>query len=834
MTTFTGTANEDVFFGQDTVSDLFFFTGATLGSNDTLHGGGVAGDPIDTLKITGPDDFQTSFADVVGIERVLLGPATYLELGKNILTSSSTGFVTVVGTASDDVVRGYQGKLLAGQSISFLGGDGRDHVLGTWANDTLVGGSANDVLDGSRGADSIDGGVGNDILAGGSGSVLSGGAGNDILKVNDDRPGATINGGDGFDLVQFGKLRINEGIILTSIEGINGSVAATPEQLAGFTHFRGGGNLLLLGGGTLDLSGLTDIPRDWHIDVEHRVRGNIEIVAALTRNTLVGAIGHDTLTGNALNDVIMGNQGNDLISGGRGNDRLVGGPGNDSMDGGEGNDLLDNSSSSIFIPVTIITGQDTLSGGAGRDRFEIAFRSDTIVTADGGSGNDSFILPTYLVAGARTRGLIDGGTGFDSIATFDGGHLEVLGSYSIRSIERLDISPSLTARADQLEGISGLYASPLFQSLTFTLSGSGSVNLGAKIKNYAGPITVMSTGPGNLAITGTKANDTLLAGDGHDTLNGGNGDDFLGAVTGSSFTAGADLFIGGYGNDTVAAQHQGDTVQGGAGNDEIHGEYLSPDSSIAHVDGGAGFDTLISHGKLSGVVNVERLVLDAYSTIDASIAQLNQFKIITGPDSAESPTIFTLRGPGALDLRQLPLTSFGVHVIVTSFDGAAVSAPGSFDTMDGGGGGDSLDGGAGFDIISGANGNDSLSGGDSFDLLTGGSGDDTLLGGNDNDIFGFNATLDVATNVDLISDFAVGEDRIRLTRTIFTTFTGADVTADDFVIGNQAQTPAQKLIYDAASGNLFYDSDGSGAEAQVLFARLAANLALTHESFILE
>ncbi len=39
------------------------------------------------------------------------------------------------------------------------------------------------------------------------------------------------------------------------------------------------------------------------------------------------------------------------------------------------------------------------------------------------------------------------------------------------------------------------------------------------------------------------------------------------------------------------------------------------------------------------------------------------------------------------------------------------------------------------------------------------------------------------------------------------------------------------IIYDAATGRIYYDADGSGAGAQVLFAQVTAGLALTNADF---
>ena len=41
-----------------------------------------------------------------------------------------------------------------------------------------------------------------------------------------------------------------------------------------------------------------------------------------------------------------------------------------------------------------------------------------------------------------------------------------------------------------------------------------------------------------------------------------------------------------------------------------------------------------------------------------------------------------------------------------------------------------------------------------------------------------------------------------------------------------------RLIFDSATGRLYYDADGTGAGAQVLFAQVAAGLALNNADFL--
>ncbi len=130
------------------------------------------------------------------------------------------------------------------------------------------------------------------------------------------------------------------------------------------------------------------------------------------------------------------------------------------------------------------------------------------------------------------------------------------------------------------------------------------------------------------------------------------------------------------------------------------------------------------------------------------------------------------------------------------------------------------------DAIFAGSGNDTVFGQSGDDQIHGELGNDTLTGGAGNDIFYFDTALNAATNVDTITDFNANTgDRIHLDDDIFSAFlVGADTTlaAANFRAssGGNAADSNDFILYDTATGNLFYDADGSGAGAKVLFATL--------------
>ncbi len=81
---------------------------------------------------------------------------------------------------------------------------------------------------------------------------------------------------------------------------------------------------------------------------------------------------------------------------------------------------------------------------------------------------------------------------------------------------------------------------------------------------------------------------------------------------------------------------------------------------------------------------------------------------------------------------------------------------------------DVINGLGGDDIIYGSAGDDTLRGQEGDDMLIGGSGRDTLIGGSGNDTFNFISLNDSTDqNIDVITDFVQGEDRIQLTGSDF-------------------------------------------------------------------
>ncbi|EIM25047.1 calcium-binding protein [Microvirga lotononidis] len=155
------------------------------------------------------------------------------------------------------------------------------------------------------------------------------------------------------------------------------------------------------------------------------------------------------------------------------------------------------------------------------------------------------------------------------------------------------------------------------------------------------------------------------------------------------------------------------------------------------------------------------------------------------------------------------------------------------DRLFGESGNDTLIGGPGNDRLDGGIGNDSLSGGTGRDTLNGGLGNDILNGGRGADAFVFNSALG-SSNIDTIRDFNPASDTIQLASSVFVGLPKGVLTADAFHIGTAAAHTTDRIIYDTATGALYYDADGTGtASAQVQFATVEGNPALTRADFLI-
>jgi Ca2+-binding RTX toxin-like protein len=176
-------------------------------------------------------------------------------------------------------------------------------------------------------------------------------------------------------------------------------------------------------------------------------------------------------------------------------------------------------------------------------------------------------------------------------------------------------------------------------------------------------------------------------------------------------------------------------------------------------------------------------------------------------------------------------SQFALETMLGGNDAITGSAGG--DVLMGFGGNDVMRGGKGNDVLDGGVGNDHLFGGAGADRLIGGDGNDTLTGGPGHDHFVFSAALNAATNVDRITDFSAA-DRIELDHNVFAGIgaPGTVLSAAGFHQGQYAHGMSDHIVYNKATGALYYDADGNGPGSAVEFAVLAHHPTITHADFL--
>lgn len=237
--------------------------------------------------------------------------------------------------------------------------------------ETINGTNGNDTLQGTIGNDRINGLAGNDVIAGGDGhDFINGNEGNDRIEGGAGNDSLLGSLGDDVIFGGLGNDSINGGYGIDHLYGQDGD-----DQISGLhdiDYIDGGlGNDNLQGDG-----------------------GNDVLWGGEGKDYLSGGIGHDSLDGGAGVDRLDGGDGNDLLFGGADNDTLYGGYDSDVLFGGAGDDMLlggpvaTDGADQLFGEA----GRDTLIGGAGNDMLNGGAEADTLT---GGAGRDTFAFTDF-------------------------------------------------------------------------------------------------------------------------------------------------------------------------------------------------------------------------------------------------------------------------------------------------------------------------------------------------------------------------------------------------------------------------------------------------------
>ncbi|HEV2746336.1 MAG TPA: M10 family metallopeptidase C-terminal domain-containing protein [Allosphingosinicella sp.] len=477
----------------------------------------------------------------------------------------------------------------------------------------------------------------------------------------------------------------------------------------------------------------------------------------------------------------IGGSNRDILIGNDGDNRLEGGAGSDTIDGG--------------------LGADTMIGGPGVDRYVVDDPLDLVIEQAEGWSNAvlssvSYALPPYVaeltltgdapingmgnefanvIHGNAAANILDGGEGADVLHSEGGDDIFYLDHIGDRIVPH-------TRDFDA------------FQIVRSTVT--------ARLPNHFETLELLGSKPING--TGSRYPDTLIGNSAANVLDGG---------------AREDVMAGGPGDDTYCVDNVGDQII------ELAAE---------------GEDTVLCSISFELAAEIEHLTLAGTSPLSGTgnsganrITGNAAANLIDGREGAD-----TMSGGAGDDVYKVDdradrviETSAGGSDTVLAWVSYVLRPEAEVLTLEGAGAVRGT-GNAGANLIVGTAAANVIDGRAGADRLHGGAGSDRMTGGEGADGFYFETRLNRVTNVDEILDFSRVDDGIYLDRSVFAAIGEGRLVADAFHRGAFADEAADRILFDAATGNLFYDPDGNGAAAAALFARLEPGTALGAADFV--
>jgi Ca2+-binding RTX toxin-like protein len=880
FTALTGTAAGDTFGGTGGDDEYY-----GLGGDDALSGGAggfdtlYGGDGNDNVDAS--NSLNATLDGGAG-DDILHGGASgdFLSGGSgNDLLSGAGGSDNIYGGGGNDVIEG------GAESDILYGDAGDDIIRPGLGSDIVHGGAGNDTVDysdapgavsinlattfqsggtsdsdmiysdvenvtGSAFGDTLSGNGGANVMDGGAGAdAMAGGGGNDIYIVDNAGDSVTELANQGVDEVRTSLANYTLGANVEKLTGL-GTVDQSLTGNSAANVIDGGAGADAMSGGAGDDIYVVDDAGDSVIELASE--GVDEVRTALG----VYALGNNVekLTGtSALGQSLTGNTQDNVLAAGSGDDILNGGAGADSMSGGLGNDLyfVDNAGDQVFEAANqgndVVYASQSFALGTGQS-------AETLSTSDA-TGASSLNLTGNALAqtiiGNAGANVLTGGGGADYLLGL-GGDDTLVGNADANSTLQGGTGDDwyyVNRTGDSVLESAGEGSDRVYASVSFTLSNGQEVETLAAAN--AGATSALNLTGNNLGqfISGNARANTLIGGGGSDYLLGLGGDDILVGNADAAST-----LQGGTGDDWYYVYRTGDSIIefAGEGSDRIltavnytlsagqeietltaidptatNAIDLTGNALAQNIFGNAGANTLTGGGGadyLLGLGGDDILIgnADAASTLQGGTGNDWYYVSRTGDSIVEfagegndriiTTVSYTLSAGQEIETLSAADQNGAAAIDLAGNDyGQLIFGTNGTNTMSGNGGADQL---AGF------GGDDILLGGDGDDLLNGGAGHDVLNGGAGADLFVFADALG-GSNVDAIQDFASGADRILLDHNVFSGLATGVLASSAFVLGTAAQDADDRIIYNQATGELWFDADGNGAGAAVLFATLS-------------
>lgn len=295
------------------------------------------------------------------------------------------------------------------------------------------------------------------------------------------------------------------------------------------------------------------------------------------------------------------------------------------------------------------------------------------------------------------------------------------------------------------------------------------------------------------------------------------------------------------GADTLAGITGADTMSGLAGNDTY---IVNHTGDVVIETAGQGTDIVQSSISYTLPANVENLTLTGSANINGTGNELANAlvgnsgnNILDGKAGADTMTGGAGNDSYYVDNagdKVIEALGGGNDTVFSSVNYTLAAAQEIESLRVSGSAGLAMTGNEFANTLIGSSGNDTLNGGGGNDTLQGQGGQDRLTGGAGADKFVFNQPL-VAGNVDTIVDFTPGSDVISLSLSVFQAAGSSPgrLGANAFYTGTRAHDATDRIIYNAATGSLLYDPDGTGSRQATAFASVSPNLTITSRDFSL-
>lgn len=478
------------------------------------------------------------------------------------------------------------------------------------------------------------------------------------------------------------------------------------------------------------------------------------------------------LTGNEQANTILGNSGNNVLDGGSG-------------------------------------GGNTLSGYSGDDTYYVHNGSDVVLET---SGNDivytdaSYALTSFqpietlaVADAASTTALVLFGNNQSNTIIGNAGNNYIDGAGGTADVLRGlggDDTYVVSNVNDRIEEAVGGG-----NDLVQVRQGTYTLTAGSEIETLA---MQMNAGTFASVLTGNEFANNVLGNNGTNTLDGG---------------AGADILVGYAGDDTYVVDNSGDAVFEGASG--------GSDSILTSID-----------WQLGAGLSVERLATTAsLGTTPLSLIGNELVNTIEGNAGNNF-----LDGGGGNDIAAGGAGN-DTYVVDTAADVVNEAVGGGYDsvyvainyTLSAGQEVEVLAArdvfGTGALTLTGNDLANTIQGNNGDNVIDGKAGSDTLAGFGGADTFAFTTALG-ANNLDWIFGFSAVDDTISLDHNVFSGLSAGALPAGAFTTGTAAQDADDRIIYDTATGDLYFDADGNASGAAILFAHLESAPTISAADFV--